>query len=64
MIHVPEFFREGVVAAHVGTRMSDISHPMGFTFCPYPDQSVQRWNFIDGCVHAYMGEDTHIPGEQ
>jgi hypothetical protein len=64
MLTVPKFFQEGVLAAHIGTCMSSVPTPMGFTFCPYRDQSVERWNFVGGCAHAYMGEDARIPGEQ
>ena len=61
---VPDIIREGVAAAHVGTHMSSIEAPLGFTFCPYHAESVERWNFLSGCVHAYCGVDAPIPGEQ
>lgn len=63
MLSVPSIYKEGIAAAHLGTHMSNRETPLGFTFCHYRDGSVERWNFIGGCVAAYMGEDCVIPGE-
>ena len=64
MITVPSIYNEGVDAAHLGTHMSGKDTPLGFTFCYYKDGSVERWNFLSGCVAAYMGDEGRIPGEQ
>lgn len=64
MLVVPGIYREGVDAAHLGTHMSSIATPLGFTFCPYSADSVERWNFLSGCVQAYCGADAPIQGEQ
>jgi hypothetical protein len=63
MISVPKYFNDGVQAAHVGVAMSTIATPMGFTFCPHRNESVERWNFMGGCVLAYMGTEEQIRGE-
>lgn len=63
MINVPKYYKEGYDAAVVGVAMSGVETPMGFTFCPYPNDSVQRWNFVGGAVAAYMGQDVALPGE-
>ena len=64
MLVLPTIFQEGVMAAHMGTHMSSREFPLGFTFCPYRDESLERWNFLGGCVEAYMGADRLIRGEQ
>lgn len=63
MINVPKYYEEGIRAATNGVAMTAIEAPMGFTFCPYRDNSVERWNFIGGCVRAYMGAEEPLRGE-
>jgi len=63
MLVVPAYYEEGVRMAHLGVHQSAIATPLGFTFCPHRDGSVERWNFIGGCVAAYMGQDEPIRGE-
>ena len=64
MLTVPRYYDEGVQAAHMGTCMSSVPTPLGFTFCPYRDGSVERWNFVGGCIMAYMGDEVRLQGEQ
>jgi len=60
MIQLPEYQRAGTHAAVLGTHMSAMSHPLGFTFCPYgASRPAERWNFLDGCVKAYFDETPH-----
>ena len=56
MLVVPEIQREAVKAANVGVSMSSSATPLGFTFCKYSDGSLERWNFLCGCISAYFGE--------
>ena len=60
--HLSRLFADRREWAAIDARMIDM--PLGFTFCPYRDGSVERWNFIGGCVEAYMGQDCVIRGEQ
>lgn len=55
MLIIPEIQREGVKWANIGTAMSSSATPIGFVFCPYNDGTVERWNFLSGCVGAYFG---------
>ncbi len=64
MLELPAIYREGSHAATIGTAMSSQATPFGFTFCPYRDQSVERWNFLGGCVEAYFGGDEPLRGER
>jgi hypothetical protein len=64
VIEVPKIYKEGIWAANLGTHMHSTETPLGFTFCPYRDGSIERWNFIGGCVAAYMQKDVPIMGEQ
>ena len=63
MLVVPSIVREGAAAALLGSHMSAQEAPMGFTFCPYRDESVERWNFLCGCIAAYCDVDATIAGE-
>lgn len=63
IIIVPEFERQGQDAAVAGVGMSAPSWPLGFTFCPHQSGSVERYNFLRGCVRAYFGGDERIQGE-
>ena len=64
MLQLPSIFREGAHAATVGVHQSSREMPFGFTFCPYRDQSVERWNFLGGCVETYFGGDEPLRGEK
>ena len=64
MLAVPSIQREGSKAAELGTHMSSRAMPFGFLFCPYPDQSVERWNFLGGVVDTYFGMDEPVRGER
>lgn len=60
MIQIPSVQREGVAAAILGTHMSALCSPQGFTFCPYgPSKPAERWNFLHGCVTAYFDDTPH-----
>ena len=63
LLVVPEIQREGMDAARIGTHMSDFTTPLGFCFCPYPDESVERANWVGGAVHFYMGPSEPLTGE-
>ena len=54
MIAVPSIQQEGTHAALLGTALSTLAQPMGFTFCPYVRGSVEHANFITGCVAGYF----------
>ena len=63
MLHVPKYINEGQRAAVLGSAMSTVETPLGFCFSPYLDGSVERWNFIGGCVAAYIGDEAPLQGE-
>ena len=63
-ILVPEIHNEGQFAATHGLAMTAIESPLGFTFCPYQHGSVERWNFLSGCVQVYMAPDAVTRGGQ
>ncbi len=64
LLEIPLIQREGIAAANLGVCQSSKETPMGFTFCPYAHGSVERWNFLGGCVVAYMEQDRPVLGEQ
>jgi hypothetical protein len=55
ILDVPSIVKEGVDAARLGMNMTDQAHPYGYTFCPYRDGSVERYNFLLGCESVYFG---------
>ena len=64
MLVVPSIHASGMDAARYGMAMSSIATPHGFTFCPYPHGSVERWNFLSGAVQWYTHGDPPNRGEQ
>jgi hypothetical protein len=60
MIIIPPIQKEGVIAAHAGTHMSSSESPLGFTFCHYRNGSVERWNFLVGCIAAYFEDPKEL----
>lgn len=64
MIALPSIQREGMNAMLMGRSMRSPTHPEGFTFCTYPVGSLERMNFLEGCVIVAFPpkkEATHVP---
>lgn len=51
-IILPSIQIEGNIAMQLGRALSSAANPDGFTFCPYPIGSVERANFLEGCIYA------------
>jgi hypothetical protein len=62
MIAVPSIHREGVEAAHYGSKMNSIALPLGFAFCPYAHGGVEHFSFISGVVQVVFDGDD-VPRE-
>lgn len=57
LLAIPKYEKEGRAAALAGSRMSSMETPMGFTFCPYADGSLERYNFLVGATEVYFEGD-------
>lgn len=49
-IEIPSIQREGFNAMISGLAMRDISSPDGFAFCPYNFGTIERSNWLAGCI--------------
>ncbi|MGH8369397.1 MAG: hypothetical protein ACRESC_00315 [Gammaproteobacteria bacterium] len=63
MIIVPDIHEEGFQSAMTGTKMCSHAQPMGFTFNPYAEGTVEHYNFMNGVVQAHFDDGQQIRGE-
>lgn len=54
LIEVPTLKAEGRIEMLVGKRMRTEEAPEGFAFCPYNFGTVERSNWIAGCLETFQ----------